>query len=97
MWHPDGRKIWFAGDQGGREELWSLAVQDGHPGGEMQRTQVAAGRMLPLGITRSGKLYYGIRRGETNVFLASPGGENRARTCSASTSRLVCSTVFGGL
>lgn len=78
MWHPDGQKIWFVGEQGGREELWSLAVRDGHPGGEMQRTEVAAGRMLPLGITRSGKLYYGIRRGQFDVFLASPRNENRA-------------------
>lgn len=78
MWHPDGQKIWFAGDQGGREELWSLAVKDGQASGEMQRTPVVAGRILPLGITRAGTLYYGVRRGETDVFVGALGGENRA-------------------
>jgi len=70
VWAPDGGRVLFASDRGGRWGLWSVAVKNGRPGVAPVCLRPDAGRLLPLGVTRQGTYYYGLRSGSTAVHLA---------------------------
>lgn len=62
IFSPDGREIYYLSD----EDLVRRKI-----GGRPQLVQKGIGRALPLGITSSGKLYYGLRKGISEVFVAN--------------------------
>jgi Tol biopolymer transport system component len=70
LWSPDGRQVLFAGDTGGPEELWAVEVQEGQPRGQPHRVTGSMGRFLPLGITNAGELFFGLRTGAWDVYVA---------------------------
>ena len=67
MWSPDGRRVLFAGETDGRMELWAVDVQAGAPRGTPYRISSGAGRILPLGITNAGEVFYGVRTGVQDI------------------------------
>jgi Tol biopolymer transport system component len=71
LWSPDGRRILFASDRGGTMDLWMIAVEDGKPQGSAALVRRDPGRILPMGMTRSGALFYGLRTGTSDVYVAS--------------------------
>jgi Tol biopolymer transport system component len=76
LWVPDGRSVLFASSRSGREGAWRVPVKDGVAAGEPELVADGLGRFLPMGITREGDLYYGLRVGKTDLFsldLDSPG------------------------
>ena len=69
-WTPDGEGILFASDRTGTWDVWLVAVKDARPDGPTQRLKRAVGRIQPLGFTRQGAFYYGLRTGNNDVYLA---------------------------
>jgi len=70
VWMRDGKRVLFASDREGAMGLWSIPVRDGKPAGAPQRIRKDLGRFLPMGITSSGDYYYGLRAGESQVYVA---------------------------
>ena len=70
VWMRDGARVLFASDRDGAMGLWSIAVREGKPAGAPQRIRRDLGRFLPMGITASGDYYYGLRAGDSQVYIA---------------------------
>jgi Tol biopolymer transport system component len=70
VWMRDGTRVLFASDRDGAMGLWSIAVREGKPSGAPQPVRRNLGRFLPLGITAAGDYYYGVRAGDSQVYVA---------------------------
>jgi Tol biopolymer transport system component len=68
VWAPNG--ILFASDRAGTMDLWLIPVSEGRALGSPKLARRDMGRFLPMGITRSGAYYYGLRSGRTEVYVA---------------------------
>ncbi|MCP5109516.1 MAG: hypothetical protein GY953_01635, partial [bacterium] len=75
LWSPDGKALIFASDRLGTMDVWAVPVVDGKPGGEPRLVKKSPGRLLPMGITRDGAYYFGLRTGEANVYVGKMKGE----------------------
>ena len=71
FWTPDGKTIVFMSYRSGEYDAWLMQVADGKPVGEPQLVRRDTGEMYPMGFTREGSLYYGLRGGSTDVYVAS--------------------------
>lgn len=99
VWSPAGDRVFFASDRDGTMDLWSVGVNDGAPVGEPQRLRRDLGRFLPMGMTRDGALYFGLRAGGGAMYVADwdgaamsnprPVGEGVSPAWSPDGSRLV--------
>jgi len=70
-WTPDGRGILFRSDRAGNWDLWWIQVADGKPQGTPVLVKSDLGdNFRPMGFTRNGSYYYGIRRAMTDVYVA---------------------------
>lgn len=58
LWAPDGKSIVFASDRSGSLSAWSEAVVEGKPVGPPQLIKQNMDRLLPMGFSREGVLYY---------------------------------------
>ena len=67
LWAPEG--IYFASDRSGTMDLWVIPVSEGKPQGSPRLARKNMGRFLPMGITRPGAYYYGLRSGTTDVYV----------------------------
>lgn len=70
LWSPSGAEVIFASNRSGDMDLWRVAVQDGEAAGEPVRIARSVGRALPMGVTRDGVYYYGLRAGRSDVVTA---------------------------
>jgi Tol biopolymer transport system component len=70
-WSPDGRQVLFTSDRTGSIGIWTVHVSDGKAMGTPEFVRGNMGNIQPLGMTRDGKLYYGISTGSSDVFVAS--------------------------
>ena len=72
VWTPDGKRILFSSDRTGSLGAWVIQVADGKPQGPAELVKQDLGkRILPMGITREGSLYYGLETGMMDVYTAS--------------------------
>jgi hypothetical protein len=69
-----GARVYFASDRRGSMDLWSVRVEDGRRAGEPSLERRDLGRFLPMGITRDGTLFYGIRSGGAEVYVGAFAG-----------------------
>jgi len=69
-WTPDGRHLLFASDRGGSKGLWALPWAEEKPRGEPELIKTDINLAEPMGITRSGALYYGVTLSEREVYVA---------------------------
>ncbi len=69
-WTPDGRHVVFVSDRTGGPNLWVVPVADGRPAGPPRLLQ-SSGNLLPLGFTRTGAFYYGLKTASTDVYVAT--------------------------
>ncbi|MCJ7681293.1 MAG: tetratricopeptide repeat protein, partial [Candidatus Aminicenantes bacterium] len=69
-WTPDGKNILFVSDRMGTQDLWIVATEEGKPQGTPSRIKPNIGNIYPLGFTRNGQFYYGIRKGLRDIYLA---------------------------
>jgi Tol biopolymer transport system component len=69
-WSRDGKWIAFASDRTGALGLWVVGVAGGKTQGEPQLVRPGIDRILPIGLTREGALYYGVVRATEDVYIA---------------------------
>src|SRR5260370_6447297 len=71
MWSADGRRVLFAGELGGGMGLWAVDVdvEAGFARGAPYPVSGELGRILPLGVARSGEVFYGVRTGLQDVSI----------------------------
>jgi len=67
-----GAQVVFTSNRGGRRGLWRVEVRNGKAAGEptLVSDQLAAG-FWPIGLTRSGSLFYAAAEGIAGVYAAS--------------------------
>jgi len=70
-WLPDGSGILFVSDRGERVDLRRLGIADGRPIGEPQLVRRGVGAVAPLGLSRSGDLYYAAYAEVRRVYVAA--------------------------
>jgi Tol biopolymer transport system component len=70
-WTPDGEQILFSSDRTGTLDLYAVPVQQGKPSAAPRVVKRNLGRVLPLGVTRDGSLYYGVSTGTDNLYSVS--------------------------
>ncbi len=71
VWTPDGAHLVFSSNRSGQPALWSVPVNGGRAAGEPKLLKID-GADFPIGITRSGELFYGCadpNQGQ-HVFVA---------------------------
>jgi len=68
-WAPDGQSLLFLSDRNGAPGFWKIPVTDGKPSGDVQLIKSDSGVLSPLGVTKTGILYYGSQQNQMEVFL----------------------------
>lgn len=71
MWAANGRRVLFAGETDGQMELWAENVEAGAPRGVPYHVSGGLGRILPLGISNSDEVFYGVRTGVQDIWAGS--------------------------
>ena len=69
-WSRDGRWLVFASDRTGALGLWVVGMSGPKTQGEPKLVRPGVDRILPVGLTREGALYYGVVRATEDVFVA---------------------------
>jgi len=69
-WTPDGRKLLFASDRTGRLGIWELPMAGGTALGSPVLVRSDVPLYRPMGLTRQGALYYCVRTGFSDVYVA---------------------------
>ncbi len=69
-WSADGKWLVFASDRTGALGLWIVGVDGGRAQGSPRLVKAGIGRVLPMGLTREGALYYGVVTATEDVFVA---------------------------
>jgi Tol biopolymer transport system component len=57
-WSADNNYLVFLSDRSGSLDLWALRVNNGKPQGQPEHIKSNVGQVLPLGVSRSGALYF---------------------------------------
>jgi Tol biopolymer transport system component len=69
-WSMDGQWLIFASDRTGALGLWVVNVSGTKIQGEPKLVKPGIERIVPIGLTREGALYYGVVRATEDVFTA---------------------------
>jgi Tol biopolymer transport system component len=69
-WAPDGTRLLFASDRTGSMGIWALPFGDGRPQGTPELIKADIGQALPIGLSPSGALYYGVQVGNRDIQVA---------------------------
>jgi Tol biopolymer transport system component len=69
-WSRDGKWLVFASDRTGALGLWVVGMSGVKTGGEPRLVKPGIDRILPVGLTREGNLYYGVVRATEDVYIA---------------------------
>ena len=75
LWTPDGGGVLFLSDRLGSMSLWGVAVRDGDPSPEPVQVKPDMVRAIPIGLTDDGTLYYTLKLGGTDIFVANLNAE----------------------
>jgi Tol biopolymer transport system component len=91
FWSPDGAHLVFMRVETPGVALWAAPMRNGRPNGQPTLIRSDLGRMNPLGITRSGSLYYALSGAvRHDIYIA------QLDNFVATTSRFVASQGFDG-
>jgi Tol biopolymer transport system component len=71
LWAPQGDRLLFVSDRSGEPSLWTVLVSDGVISGEPVMAHRNIGGVTPLGISTDGTLFYNLRIGLIDVYVAS--------------------------
>jgi len=71
VWAPDGKSILFTSNRSGTLDVWTIPMGDAKALGPPVLVKKDIGRFLPLGFTRKGAFYYGLRSGTEDAYVAS--------------------------
>lgn len=72
-WTPDGKSILFSSDRSGTWDTWIQSVENGDAGGDPRliRRDFGDPKIVPMGFTRDGSFYYGIRITLDDIYILS--------------------------
>ena len=70
-WSPDSSSVLFASDRSDATGLYAVPIVDGRRQGSPTLLRSALGAAAPMGVSRSGALYYHVRSGGAAWFLQS--------------------------
>jgi Tol biopolymer transport system component len=70
-WAPDGGTLLFASDRTGRRGIWALPMSGDRAAGPPQLLRPDVPLLRPMGLTRQGALYYCVRTGTSDVYVAA--------------------------
>jgi Tol biopolymer transport system component len=70
-WTPNADTVLFASDRTGAVSVWAVDVMDGQPHGRQRLVKSDVGRILPLGVTHYGSLYYSLNDSVRDIYTAA--------------------------
>jgi len=70
MWTPDGNHVLFISGRLGKNDLWSIRVAEGKPGGPPRLLKENLGDATAIGITREGDYYYSSFSEIKDIYVA---------------------------
>ncbi len=70
IWTPDGKRVLFVSNRSGTFDLWAMAVNEGQPQGPPEMLKPDVGQVQPMGFTRDGSYYYGLRIRLRDIYMA---------------------------
>ena len=70
-WDPQGKRLLFMSDRTGNMDVWSQEVNNGKLQGEPYLIKKNMGKILPLGLTKDGALFYKIETSMDDVYTAT--------------------------
>lgn len=70
-WTPDGKCLLFGSDRTGRMGIWALPMAEGRPLGAPELVRPDVPMFRAMGLTRQGALYYCVRTGISEVYVAA--------------------------
>jgi Tol biopolymer transport system component len=70
-WTPDGKQLLFASNRSGSMGVWALSFQNGRTQGSPVLIKSDIGQAWPLGVSRSGALYFGVRPHGQDLYEAA--------------------------
>lgn len=68
VWAHNGDSIWFVSDRGGSQSIWRVGVHRGKAADAPQRLRGPLPRVLLIGATRSGDVFFGLRKGAAQLY-----------------------------
>ena len=68
-WSRDGKWLVFASDRTGALGLWVVGMSGSKTQGEARLVKQGIDRILPIGLTREGALYYGVVKATEDVYI----------------------------
>jgi Tol biopolymer transport system component len=69
-WSRDGKWIVFASDRTGTLGLWIVGMSGARVQGEPRLARPGIDKIMPIGLTSEGALYYGVVRATEDVYIA---------------------------
>jgi len=69
-WTPDGNHILFSSTRTGDTGIWSISVSNGEPEKSPVLIKENMGLIIPLGMTKDGKLYYSVSRSGGDAYIS---------------------------
>ena len=70
VWAPDGSRVVFASNRTGSMGAWSIAIADGKAQGSPELIKPDVGRILPMGFSADGTLFYGLNTSLKDVYTS---------------------------
>ncbi len=67
-WTPSGQGLLFRSNRTGTQDMWFVRIHDGKPLGSPELVKSSLGLIVPMGITSSGALFYGLQGGGADVY-----------------------------
>jgi Tol biopolymer transport system component len=71
IWTPDGAGVVFVSDRSGTQDAWYIPVADGQPTGPAVLVKQNVGHGSPLGFARDGRLFFGILKQSTDIYIGT--------------------------
>lgn len=70
-WTRDGSRLLYGSERGGTPGVWALPVASGKAAGLPVLVRSDMWRMVPLGVTKTGRVVYQVNTGTRDVFIAA--------------------------
>lgn len=70
-WTRDGSRLLYGSERGGTQGVWAVSVTNGKPTGSPMLVRSDMWRMVPLGVTKTGRVVYQVNTGTRDVFTAA--------------------------
>ena len=70
-WTKDGRHLLVASERGGTPGVWAIPIANGKAQGEPILVRADLWRIIPVGTTADGSIFYGLMTGDRDIYSAA--------------------------